>query len=354
MEFLLQEQSDLFRQTDEMPDWVGPRLREGKKTSGKAEKIQQRNKSRDQRIESMQAGAGYLRDWLLDLMRLGVAAAHGQEPDFWQSMAARMVDAKMGAVGKRIEQLPLLFQQADWPEKLLQELGDLYRLTKSWEQLEWLSSPEQWDLFQASGWNLRKEEVRERNARTGSWRVWHVAFQEDEQLRTRKVWLQEEETGEFALILDFVWGEKTTFEGEWTPGALVLATLSFYPSAYPLRAVMQTQNHKKGTVAYREIRPRGGYDRIGKLRDAFADALAVQPWLRELPVLLREGLLRQESGQWWWQDSSGDQIWLEVASETGWQLTALRASGPLLIFGICQGETFQPLTALCNGRLVFF
>ncbi len=354
MEFLLREQSDLFRQTDESPDWVNPRLREGKKAMGKTEKLQQRNKSRDQRIQSMQAGAEYLRDWLLDLMRLGTAAAREQEADFWQSMAARMVDAKMGTVGKRIEQIPLLFQRPDWSERLLLELGDLYRLAKSWEQLEWLSSPEQWDLFQASGWNLRKEEVRETDAQTGSWRVWHVGFQEEEPLRSRKVWLQDEESGQFALILDFAWGEKTPFEGDWKPGALVPATLSFYPSAYPIRAVMQRPLAESGKVAYREIQPKGGYDRIDKLRDAFADALAVQPWLREFPLLLEGGLPRQESGQWWWQDSSGDELRLEVASETGWQLIALRAGGPLMVFGICQGETFQPLTALSNGRLIYF
>jgi len=354
MELLLQEQPDLFRQTDEIPDWVHSRLREGKKATGKAEKLRQRNKSRDQRIQRMQSGAEDLRNWLLDLMRLGTAAAYEQEPDFWQSMAARMVDAKMRTVGKRIEQIPPLFYQADWPEKLLQELGDLYRLARSWEQLEELTLPEQWDLFQASGWNLRKEEVVAMNAQPGMWRVWHVAFQADEPLRTRKVWLQDEDTGTCALILDFAWGEKTAFEGDWKPGALVPAKLSFYPSAYPMRAVLQAPLDKKEKVVFREIQAKGAFDRIGKLLDAYADALALQPWLRELPAFLEEGLPVQESGNWWWRDPSGDQISMEVADETGWQLTALRAHGPLTLFGTYQGEAFQPLTALSDSRLIFF
>lgn len=351
LSFLLHDQSELFSQAGETPDWVALRLEEGKKMTSEAERSKLRERNRDQRIEQMAQGAEDLKEWLTELMRTGLAIAFEQGPEFWSAMSSRLVDAKLGSIGKRIEQWPSLFELDNWPERLLLEIGELYRMTRVWEQYDLLKEEEKWDLLLSSGLNLRKEEVRKMDCRPGQWRVWHIRYREEDRLQSRRVWFQEETSGQFALLLDYLWDKRGEFEGDWNPGDLVPANLSFYPSAFPLRAVFHSQLPGK---VFREVVPQHAMRSAQQLASHFAKALSRQTWLRQLPVILEAGILFQEKGNWNWQGTEGGLISLTGTDEILWQWYAMRSRGPVFVFGEYDGWTFRPLSALSGGRLVVF
>jgi hypothetical protein len=113
--------------------------------------------ARDKRLALMDEGVEELDKWLRDLIRQGLAGLESQPAAFWQQPAARMTDCKLGAIGRRIRALPALFQQADWPDRLLAELGSLYLFVRAWQRREQLSSEQQLELQQLAGLSLRKE-----------------------------------------------------------------------------------------------------------------------------------------------------------------------------------------------------
>ncbi len=345
---LLQEQATAFQGSAVSPDWVEERLAKGKTKADELEKSRNRDKNRERRLQQMQTGAQDLKEWLMDLLRQGLATAYDQPESYWESIASRMVDAKLGTIGRRLRQLPLLFGHATWPEDLVEEIGDLFRLTRAWEQMEFLNPEEQWDLWIHSGLNLRREEVTQGGVQPGLWRVWHIQFQEDDQLKSRRLWLREENTGQFAMILDYVWGETGKFEGEWSIGELVQLSLSFYPSAWPLRAVVSPSSAKSKT--FKIPNTSGSIESLNHLKVSWTTALGKNPWIRRLPFLFDEGQVSYQE-KWFWKDNTGAILPLQ-ADDAGWKLLALGAQGAFTLFGEFDGHVIYPLSVKFGSRIL--
>ena len=75
-----------------------------------------------------------MEEWLQDLIRHGLSAIDEQPAAFWDGFAARMVDAKLGGVARRIRILNLAGEEGF--ELLLEEMSELYLLAQSFKQLE--------------------------------------------------------------------------------------------------------------------------------------------------------------------------------------------------------------------------
>ena len=75
------------------------------------------------RRELMSRGVEELKTWLLDMLREGLAALASAPPDYWESLAARMVDAKLGSIARRIRAWPALLALPDGEKKLIEEIG---------------------------------------------------------------------------------------------------------------------------------------------------------------------------------------------------------------------------------------
>ncbi len=346
----------------EAPDWVQQWLdkRDRRFAKKKEEKpprsaeaeaalAQQRKRNRERRMADMEAGLAILENWVLDLLRQGLASLEGREEAYFQELATRMVDAKLGTLARRIRQLPQLMPEDDWPSRLLQALGEIYLLVKAFQKLPALPDALQDDLLSLAGVNFKKEDIL---ANAGVKDHWLVAGQffaeEDSNLQSRRTWLIGEQTGKIAMLLDFAWGGND-YETGWRPGSILEGEVVFYPSAWPLRALVKSQNLCKDRPFHL---PEGLAD-FKAMERKWAAAVGTLPWIWPLPLLLDGVTPVHDSGRFLLLDETGKAIRLACSSKNGWQLIAESTGNPIRIFGQWEGEAFRPLSVVSDGGINF-
>ncbi|MCC6725117.1 MAG: SWIM zinc finger family protein [Saprospiraceae bacterium] len=355
---LFTKANHVFQLQEQPPDWLADWLKKRSEKSVKpsndappsrspeaeAALAEQRQQNREKRMTQMAAGLAELESWLLDLFRQGLATLEGQASGYFNDLAARMVDAKLGTLARRIRQLPALMAEADWHEKILAEIGDIYLLLRAFQRLDTLPEPLQDDLLSLAGVNLKKETLLAQTGIPDNWLVAGQTFEEeDANLLARRVWLLGEKTGETALLLDFSWGG-AGFESNFKLGTVLRAELVFYPSAYPQRALL-----KQFELSNEPFSLRNGYPSLAAFADAYANALGENPWLGRfsvffeaiVPVFHQKGFLLV--------DCNKKQLPIEVPEAAGWRLVALSCGRPIGVFGTWDGGAFTPLSVVVDG-----
>lgn len=347
---LRSEHPGSFAASSSQPDWViawqeRRRRPDSPAEAEEAERQRQdaRDRNRDQRRQLMAAGAVELERWLLELMRRGLALADDLADDFFEDMAARMVDAKLSAVGRRIRQWERLRFAENWHERLLEEMAELYLLARSLQRLDDLPPGLQMEALTAAGWTRKRDEVLQEPRITDSWLVAGQVSGADDNLRFRRTWLLGARHSHPALLLDFAWGD-APYDIDWKVGAAVRAELAFYPGAYPLRALAVTQ--EPYTAPFETV---SAYPHFEAMSRAYLEALAASPWLFYFPVLLDSVIVAQRDGLFFLVDRKGRELPLAGAC---WKLLAISAGHPIRVFGEWDGRLLTPLSALTEERLV--
>ena len=107
------------------------------------------NKVSQDRFTAMQAGNAELQSRLLDLIRGGLVELDIAPTQYYEEFAARMVDAQLGSIGKRIRTWANFKEDFPdtWHEKLLDELGSLYLFSKAFQNIDRLSENLQDELL---------------------------------------------------------------------------------------------------------------------------------------------------------------------------------------------------------------
>ncbi|MBK9014443.1 MAG: hypothetical protein IPM82_10320 [Saprospiraceae bacterium] len=271
----------------------------------------------------MSAGLAELESWLLDLFRQGLATLEGQADTYFNDLAARMVDAKLGTLARRIRQLPLLMAEANWHEKILAELGEIYLLLRAFQRLEQLPEPLQDDLLSQAGVNFKKEDILNLEAVSDHWLVaGQTEEAEDGNLLARRTWLIGEATGEVALLLDFSWGGQG-FETTFRLGIVLRAEVVFYPSAHPQRGVLKKFEYSEAAFSLRN-----GFPALAAFADAYAGALSENPWLDRFPAFLEGVVPVFHQKKFVLVDAQRKQLPLDASDDLGWKLVALQLRQP--------------------------
>lgn len=193
------------------------------------------------------------------------------------------------------------------------------------------------------GWTVNQDEVLRQPAVHGRWRVLAQTTFDDERLRVRATWLQGPDA-RWAQLLQYAAGTQG-FERQLAPGTEFDGALCYYPSAYPLRALIQRQD---------EPQPLAGMPTatsLDELLDAYADALAVQPFLERHPVLL-DGVVPDAFDHGIVRDAQGRRIALHRDFRHPLHLLALSGGHPLTLCGEWDGRTLLPLSVWHDGRLL--
>ncbi|MBK8568042.1 MAG: hypothetical protein IPN76_33205 [Saprospiraceae bacterium] len=356
---LFTKANHVFQLQDNPPDWLADWLKKrSEKTAKPSNDVplsrspeaetalsEQRKLNREKRMSQMAAGLAELEGWLLDLFRQGLATLEGQAGSYFNDLAARMVDAKLGTLARRIRQLPMLMAEADWHEKLLAEIGDIYLLLRAFQRLDTLPEPMQDDLLSLAGVNLKKEDVLSQTGVQDNWLLAGQTFEEeDANLLARRIWLVGEKTEKTALLLDFSWGG-AGFELAFKPGTVLRAEVVFYPSAYPQRALLKSFEHSSEPFSLRN-----GHPTLAAFANAYADGLAENPWLGRFPSFLEGVVPVFHQKKFMLVDADRKQLPLAVTEEFGWKLVALGCGRPIGIFGTWDGEAFTPLSAVVEGQ----
>ncbi|MAT55789.1 MAG: hypothetical protein CMN32_15030 [Saprospirales bacterium] len=346
----------------EPPDWVQSWLdkRDRRFAKKKEEKPQrsaeaeaalaeQRQRNRERRMADMAAGLDLLENWVLDLLRQGLASLEGREEDYFQELATRMVDAKLGTLARRIRQLPQVMTLDDWPSRLSQELGEIYLLVKAFQKLPTLPDALQDDLLSLTGVNFKKEDILANAGITDRWLVAGQFFaEEDSNLQSRRTWLIGEQSGRIAMLLDFSWGG-TGYESDWRSGSILDGEVVFYPSRLPLRALVKAHEVVKDQPFHL---PEGLTD-FKELGKKWAAAVGTLPWVWPWPAILDEVIPVHTSGRFLLVDKNRDALPLACTPQSGWQLMAESAGMPIRIFGQWEGEAFRPLSVVADVEVHF-
>lgn len=306
-------------------------------------------KSQQQRWARMDASVVELRQWLLDQVSRGLGSLGPQSRADWQTMAARMVDAKAPGLGQRLGSLADdLLKGSDWPEKVLRQLGLLQLACEAVAQRHALSEPALADLRIVLGWPLDKDALLAASPGVSDhWQVLGLVQEERENnLQERRVWLEGQQSGRRALLLDHAFGGKG-FEQGWFCGTSVQATLVFYPSAGPLRALVVGSTAAPvaslAPAASSAVQLAADPGASAEWQ-AIAERIAGNPWMGLHPLRCQHAVPCHSDagfGLYW----AGRYLPLATSDTQGWALMALSGGREVTVMGEWNGDVLRPLSA---------
>lgn len=280
--------------------------------------------------------------WLRDLVRQGMASAQSRPFRYWDEVAARMVDAQAPGAGSQVRRMAGIVRSGEgWPGRLLAQAGRLHMLVEAWRRLDTLPADVQADLRTAVGWSWTSEEVLAGPAVRDRWRVVGRAIVDEERFRIQRTWLEGSETARTALILDFAAGD-APLPAELVPGTVVDADLAFFPSAWPQRALV-VRAHGEAERLYDWV----GAPSIGEALDGHARALAANPWLDRLPMILSAVVPVGHAVR----GTAGAAVPLYVDDEARWRLEAVAGGRPVGLVGEWRDGALRPLSVWADRRL---
>ena len=310
------------------------RKRESTPAPAKAPDAAAQAKREAARLAKVTDGVGELRLFLEDLVRQGLSNPAVKSYGFWDRIAARMVDSQMQPIGRRLRALGgAPFQKkANWAEMVADEVGRLYALTEAYQRLDSLPELLAYDVRAALGFNLKQEDVLALGTSViDRWQVLGNQIEQVEQLQERRTWLYGEQTGQYALILDFAHRSRP-FDAVYPPAHWFSGEIVYYPSAYPQRAVVKSVDSAYTPVPQSALKLS---DTVEDILNGYADALAVNPFLQYVPAGLQEGWATRSD----LMDSSGRQLPLAHGAQPQW-LNAVMGGDRLPIFGEWDGSAF--------------
>jgi SWIM zinc finger len=307
-------------------------------------------KNAEKRRALMMKGIDLLDLWLNDLVRSGLASAESRPAAFWEEQRAQMVDAQLEGLGNRVLRLgEIPNSSANWPERLLAELGKLALLSHALRHIEQLEPSLQVDIRQLVGKPIKQEEVTALGETvTDDWFILGQRVNDTEKVREQSTWMLGARTKRTALILQYTFGQ-TPFAEVFPLGARQNAELTFWPGAAPHRARLEARRGE--ILPLQERFP--GIDTIEEFLRQVASILAQQPWQERFLCTLRDVTPTchdkgKQGNHWYIRDSSGTV--LPLTNDEHWRLLALSGGHPVDFAAEWDGESLHPLGILVDTR----
>lgn len=340
--------ADGFRITNDFPSWMDNWQTTKKPTKTKEELLkiaEQKNKNKNKRILLMQEGLQELEIWLLDLIRQGFALIETLDVEFWKGISSRMVDAKLGGLARNLRALSSLPSSGlNWPEKMLEEIAQIYLLLKGFNNLDQLPEILQTELLAIAGVNFKKEDLLQLKGIQDDWMILGQVKGIEENLSFRRTWVKGITSNRMALILEFVWGD-AAYMTHWPSGKIFKGELIFYPSTHPLRVLV-----KDHSPVFADIKKIEGYSTLEKFLKAYAQAIGNNPWLLNFPCYLEKLTPIVFEDELLLIDEENKQISMGKIIAAHWKLLALSGGHPINVFGEWTGDSFFPLSCFIEGR----
>jgi hypothetical protein len=307
-----------------------------------------RERNRKEREEAILAGLDDLDQWLLDQIDSGLAGFAANAGKSCRVIAQRLVDAKAGGLAGRLESLSARLYglpEAMRPIAAIEELGQVHLLSEAYRRQDLLSPELRADVRREIGWTQARESLLEDEAAlrlAGTWRVVGILSEvQPDRLRRLETWLWREDAAEgprAALLLDFVPLGAALARSPYLLGERLEATMVFYPSPVPLRALVAVMIAAPQACESDLALPDRG------LPAALADyerALCAKPWLGAWLMSYRNARLRR----------SGEQIFLCAGEDDGVGLPLMLAQATLALpllameridgIGLWDGSSFR-------------
>jgi len=301
--------------------------------------------SREAKVAS---GLDELGIWLDDLVRSGFATLPGKASSFWQNPAARLVDAQSPGLARRVSNLDGITTTGErWPARLLREAALLHLAREGWSRVASLPEPVRADLRATIGFTISQQDVLAQPGVRDHWTVLGQRVEEEDRVRTQRSWLFGANTRRPALCLSFSAGPNQPLDISLVPGTTLDAELVFFPSAWPLRALVK-QRHGAPASAV----PCCAHETIAAARAFAAEAFGANPWLERVPFALAAVTPVQRAQGWIVRDAAGHALALDISEAKGWVLYSLSGGNPVSLAGEWDGDALTPLGAWAEGRFL--
>ena len=199
-------------------------------------------------------------------MRTGLADPALARYATWDALAARLVDARAGALANRVRRLAgLVGAGPDWHADVLGELGMLHLIAEAGRRLPALPGNLADVVATASGWQVRQADVLASVPETDDWMVIGRSDTREDRIEVRRTWLRGVDVatlGDVALVrrLPAVARHQLGRSAAWsrpTSTAIPAARCGASPAAVTRR----TPNDSAGRRACRSPRPATRSDR---------------------------------------------------------------------------------------------
>ncbi|PIQ23228.1 hypothetical protein COW36_18970 [bacterium (Candidatus Blackallbacteria) CG17_big_fil_post_rev_8_21_14_2_50_48_46] len=329
---------------DWMQDWLNQRSSRNeaqarKKDEPPSEKsLQKREKTALQRRQRAEEGLNFLETWLLDQLRRGLASLRHEPYRYFDQIAARLVDAQMPGLARRVAKLAEFpASSPDWGENLLTEMGLLFLLIRGMRQ-ENLPPALQAELETQIGWMQNQEELQSLPGRHDHWQVGGVSYFQEGAMKARRLWLFGENTGQSGYLLDFAHGTQP-FKTAYFPTQTLIGETVPFPGLPPHRLLVKAGAEVKMQSAL----PKVNFQSLKELQIARQLQFQAQPWKPLGAGWLASARLRPDGEDWLLEDSQGHFLPLAKAFRGGWEALAL---GGGAFFPCCvewEGQELRPL-----------
>lgn len=299
----------------------------------------EKEKVSPERFIGMQAGNAELQSRLIDLIRGGLVELDIPPPQYFEEFAARMVDAQLGSIAKRIRSWATFREQFPdtWHEKLLNELGEMYIFSKAFQNFSDLSDAFQDELLAQAGVTTRTGDLFLQEGVQDEWLVLgQITTPEPNNLTSRRTWLMGKDMQKIVLLLDYTFGS-SDFTTLWLKEIAYAGEAVYYPSSYPLRVAFKSVDV---VPLFTEI---SGYQTIETFLVAYAEALAQNPWLSQFPVVLTSVKPVFYENKFLLVDKEKKHVYTEGEETTLWQMMAMSGGQPISVFGEWNGQALKIL-----------
>ena len=306
----------------------------------------QREKRRTERAERMRAGLVEFDRWLADRVRVGLAAAELAQPDTWDRVAARLVDAQCGGLANRVKRVAArVGQHQQWHHDVLEELAVLHLLVNGALRTASLPADLADGVHAATGLTTLQADVLAGVPTTARWQVLGESRVREDRITVQRTWVRAiDPTGvteppppTWALLLSFgTFGNE--LQSDHVVGTEFDADIHWYPGAAPLRALVG-RLHSLSAVS--TAAPTGFS--VERAMGLAGWALAAEPWLERVPLCICAVPTPLGDGRWVLADRTGA---LPVVPGF-WrlaELVSISGGRPVTVMGEWSADGFQPLT----------
>ena len=259
-------------------------------------------------------------------MRTGLAGADRDGYGRFDAVAARLVDAQAPGLAGSVRRLASVAASGEgWAGRLVEEYALLHLLTVGHHRIDELPAALADTVRARVGYTVRVEDVVATPALRDRWDVVGLRDGSDGRLTTRRVHLRGASSGRNAFVLSFAAGSQP-LDSSLLPGTSIDADLHLYPGSFPVRATVGTRYGEPVRASL------GGGVPLTDLAGAWAAALAGDPWLTELPVVLA-GVRIVPGTPWLLVDEDGVAVGLR-RGDRPWQPLAVSGGHPVTVAAV--------------------
>jgi hypothetical protein len=159
----------------------------------------------------------------------------------------------------------------------------------------------------------------------------------EQNLIAQRNWLYGLQTHHHALILNFLHLSQPK-DVSLLVGTAIEADIVFYPSNYPLRAIVKNRIGTKNMIAPIFFK------NWSEVTQNQTDILAKNPWLDRLPILISGVRPMRLDEDWIIKDTNNQYVKVSPYKDTVmWQLLAGSGGKPLEMFVLKENDTYTPL-----------